>query len=61
MNAETKYRYQKRIKELEEQVRILQLFRYVGIDIFRAACSASTDGKNMDSGWIAKQFERVFK
>lgn len=61
MSNETRYKYQKKIRELEREAWALREYKTMSIEIFRACCDHASSGKNIDPGWIARQFTRVMK
>lgn len=61
MDSETKYAYQKRIKELEREINALNEYRYVCRDIHAALIENLVNGNQTNSAWIIGQFKRVWK
>lgn len=61
MNKISKYNYQKRIKELEEESSRLRVYERVGKNIYDALVEMIIEDKKISQGWILKQFREVFK
>lgn len=61
MNNETKYRYQKRIKELEEENARLSDYRYICMNIFDACQEAGDSANGISKKWLLSQFRKLFK
>lgn len=61
MNKETRYSYQKRIKELEAEVRRLRLYRDLAIEVYDGVLEVWGDGKQISMGWILKKFKWLLK
>lgn len=61
MNRATRYRYEKRIKDLTDQVIRLQEFKEVAIDIFRETAQRASDGGGMNKSWILSLFARLLR
>jgi hypothetical protein len=61
MKEATRYRYEKRIKELEERNLILREYKEVAQRIFRVVTDQIQEGKGISCAWICKQFVDVMK
>lgn len=61
MKRITRYGYEKRIKELEENNSRLRLYRDVAQRIFRVVTDQIQEGKGISCAWICKQFLDVMK
>lgn len=66
MNSETRYRYEKRIRELESKVNRLES----DVHQFRSACSEiydgmvevlGKDGKSLNPAWILQILKRAWR
>lgn len=64
MNQTTKYRYEKRIKYLEDALAKKEnaLFEYkqLTLDIFSTVTTMIQDGKQINQGWLISKFKRLF-
>lgn len=61
MGNETKYKYQKRIKELEERVSNLLVYRAICEDVHNAIMGLWQENKTVSIAWITRQFKRAWK
>ena len=61
MKTETKYGYQKRIKDLEGQNDSLRCYKGVAISIFNMITDMVSEGKQISQAWIIKQYRDVMK
>lgn len=62
LDDRTRYQYQKRIRELEEENQRLLHYRTVAKRIFNATVGIVKDGKQwIGCGWIIEQFEELLK
>lgn len=65
MKAETKYAYEKRIKELESQLRIAnsKLFNYrsSAMEIFDGVCEVISKKENISMPWVLQRLKRCFE
>ena len=61
MKEKTRYNYEQRIKELEDQVYDLENYKQVSVNIFNTVTDMIAEGKGINTGWIVKQYRGVFK
>lgn len=61
MNEQTRYRYEKRIKELEKENWNLKLYKIICSEIYGGILEVWNDNKSISHSWIIKKFERVWK
>ena len=61
MKQETRYRYERRIKELEARNTELRSYEMVCLNIFNTVTDQISENKQINMGWIMKQFRTVFK
>lgn len=61
MKPESRYRYEKRIRELESQVNALEIFRYIAGDIHDAIADNLSKGSSTSDAWIIRQYRRAWK
>lgn len=61
MKQPSRYAYEKRIKELEDQVSNLRAYKDVAIQIFNTVTDQIQEGKGISTAWIVKQYRSVFK
>lgn len=61
MNQETRYRYEKRIRELREECNLLAHYRTVAIRIYREAARVGSDSPSLRLNWILEQFTELLK
>lgn len=61
MTAETRYRYEKRIKSLEAEVERLRDYRAVVINIRDGVISCVKDNSSISKAWILEQMNRLLK
>lgn len=61
MNQETRYQYEKRIKELQTECDDLRRYRTLALDIFNAVTDQIIKNEGIHTGWIVKQYKIVFK
>jgi len=61
VNQETRWRYQKRIKELEEEARTLRPYKNLCIEIFDAMTENHMNNKGTNEHWLVRKFRQVFK
>jgi len=59
MNEPTRYRYEKRIKELERELITLRQYRSIALDIYSAVVEVVRDGKLLNSAWVLRQFRSI--
>ena len=64
MDKNTKYRYEKRISELQEELKNIEhaLFEYkqLSLDIFNVITDMVQNDKQINQGWLIKKFKRLF-
>lgn len=64
MKSNTKYRYEKRIKELELELQETdnKLFEYKAVarEIFDTTVQLITSGEAINKGWIISKYKRLF-
>ncbi len=61
MTNQTRYRYEKRIKELEDRLEKIAPYRQLALDIHIATVDAVRDEKQISEAWILSQFRRVMQ
>jgi hypothetical protein len=61
MTQETRYSYQKKIKELEREISRLVPYEILCKDIFVWVSDQVHQKEFISQGWLLKQFNRVFK
>ena len=61
MKQPSRYAYEKRIKELEDQVSNLRAYKDVAIQIFNTVTDQIQEGKGISTACIVKQYRSVFK
>jgi len=61
MTEKTRYKYEKRIKELQTEVNRLEPYRSTAIVIYNAMVSCSDDNTYMETSWVLKQFSWLLK
>lgn len=59
MDKETKYRYQKRIKELEIERDELENYRIAFRNVFSVACECADDNHHVKSSYILEQAKYI--
>jgi len=64
MKQTTKYRYEKRIKALEQELKekdtALYEYKQVAIEIFNTTVDLISNDKNINKGWIVSKYKRLF-
>lgn len=61
MKKETRYGYEKRIRELSSEINILREYRLMANNIFVACTDNLMEGKGISAAWIVRQYKAVFK
>lgn len=65
MKTETKYRYQKRIKALETELKekdsALYDYKQVHLKIYDTVTEVMNKGNRINHAWILEQYKRLFK
>lgn len=65
MNNETKYQFQKRIKELEQDASKLRhelyIYRTCVIEIYDGVCDVMRKNQSISMAWILERAKRCFK
>jgi len=65
MKPETKYSYQKRIKELEDRIRILEnrnyLYHATAMEIFDGVLEVMKSGSSLSNSWVLGRFKKCFR
>jgi len=61
MDQETRYQYQKRIRELERENARLRDYRDLAMSIYDSILEVMGEGKTLNQVWILKQYRRVMK
>jgi hypothetical protein len=59
MTQETRYRYEKRLRELDEEREALRTYRRIALNIFDATVGLVDEGKGISKEWILSQFRDV--
>lgn len=64
MDKNTKYRYEKRISELQNELKdkeaALYEYKQLSLDVFDTIAGMIQDGKQINQGWLIKKFKRLF-
>lgn len=61
MSETSKYRLQKRIKELEAENKVLQRYRIAFRNIFTVACDCADENKHVKNSYILRQGKDVME
>lgn len=61
MKIETKYHYEKRIKELSEEKSMLSSYKFVALRIYDTAANHAGTGNSLDISWVMKQFRELLR
>lgn len=61
MNQETRWRYQKRIKDLEAEVATLRPYRNLCVELFDAMTENHMKNQGTNEHWLIRKFRQVFK
>lgn len=61
MKQMSRYRYEKRIKELEEKILELRPYRSLAVEIFEAITAHHREGKKTCTYWMVQKFSGVLK
>lgn len=61
MKQETRWWYQKRIRDLEHENSILRPYRNLCFEIFEALTNNHMRGSRTNEHWIIRNFRQVFK
>lgn len=61
MDQQTRYGYEKRIKELSQENLRLISYKSLCKDIFEWVTTKVHENETLSQGWLLKQFSRVFK
>ena len=61
MNTETKYAYEKKIKELKRENTKLWIYQQICFEILDAAILASDDSQHVKTSFILNQTKRAMK
>lgn len=59
MKQETRYRYEKRIDSMKQEIERLRLYRSVALDIQNVTLDLVQKGGSISLAWILGQFRRV--
>jgi hypothetical protein len=56
-----RYGYEKRIRELEQQIRTLEPYRRIALDIYDASINVLNEkGTSVSIPWIIRQYRQIF-
>jgi len=64
MDKQTKYRYEKKIAELQKELADSETKRYeyktLSVEIFNTITEMVQSGKQVNQGWLLNRFKRLF-
>lgn len=61
MTEQSRYRYEKRIAELEAEVRKLRPYKSELINIYDGVAQVVTEGNTISQGWILKRIGEILR
>jgi hypothetical protein len=61
MDQETRYQYEKKIKNLQDEVNRLEPYKTLALEIYENICEHIADGTSLGKRFLLKKFRWVMK